>query len=403
MPPILGIDFGTAFSAAASLDGLGIPRLIPNADGETTTPCVVFIKKHFGDLFETEVGQQAMNQWITGQEHVVRSIKTQLGNAEYRFQGLSAVQISAEILKSLKRNAEEFLDESVTSAVVTYPPDYGISELEKTKDAFALAGFGVLGCISDSGAAVIAHFAADPPQADRLLMTFDIGYDDFRCTILQGGPDVLLISSFLRGPGLGCRLLSENIAVAFVGRVLQAGSIFSGCRSSELIVRLAEELERQGIRTRVTPDQLPNEVEFRKLCQLAEGVLVRLSSVTECDVVIPYCQRDDSHRCQEGYRIVFSQCDLNNVIQRSVDEMIAVCRKTILASKGCSDLVHDCFPRSQGQFQEIDDIILVGGGAHIPFVRRRLEEERGSEIRGINPSFAIAHGAALFGGLLCTA
>jgi len=176
--PVVGIDLGTTFSAIAYVGDDGQPRVMPNADGKTTTPSVVLIE---GDRIV--VGDVAMNQFVTRQDHVVRWIKRAIGDPEYRFQGLTPVQISSEILKVLKRDAELQLGEIIDDAVITCPAYFSSVEIENTKAAGELAGFRVREVVKEPTAAAV-YYGVDHMREGETLLVCDLGGGTYDATIL---------------------------------------------------------------------------------------------------------------------------------------------------------------------------------------------------------------------------
>jgi molecular chaperone DnaK len=179
MGKVIGIDLGTTFSAVAYIDENGRPKVIPNAEGKTTTPSAVLIQG--GNV---AVGEVAMNQWITNEEHVVRWIKRNMGDADYRFQELSPVQISAEILKALKSDAELYLGEEVKEAVITCPAYFPSIEIENTKRAGELAGFSVQEIVKEPTAAAV-YYGVDNMRDHETVMVCDLGGGTYDATILR--------------------------------------------------------------------------------------------------------------------------------------------------------------------------------------------------------------------------
>lgn len=179
MGRVIGIDLGTTFSAAAYVDESGRPKVIPNAEGKTTTPSVVLIQGS-----KIAVGEVAMNEWITNEEHVVRWIKRAMGDADYRFQGLSAVEISAEVLKALKADAELFLGEEIREAVITCPAYFPSIEIENTKKAGELAGFHVREIVKEPTAAAV-YYGVDNMRDGETIMVCDLGGGTYDATVLR--------------------------------------------------------------------------------------------------------------------------------------------------------------------------------------------------------------------------
>jgi molecular chaperone DnaK len=175
---VVGIDLGTTFSSVAYVDDDGRPRVIHNIDGKTTTPSAVLIED--GRIV---VGDVAVNQWVMNEEHVVRWIKRAMGDTAYRFQGLSAVEISAEILKALKADAERSLGVQLDEAVITCPAYFAAIEIENTKRAGELAGFHVREIVKEPTAAAVYYGMEHMRDGEKALVC-DLGGGTFDATIL---------------------------------------------------------------------------------------------------------------------------------------------------------------------------------------------------------------------------
>lgn len=191
MAKVIGIDLGTTFSAMAHINDSGRPEIIPNAAGETSVPSVVLVQDG-----RIAVGEEAMNQWVTNEPHVVRWIKRAMGDPDYRFQGLSAVEISAEILKVMKAAAEQSLGEEVTEAMITCPAYFTSNEIANTKQAGELAGFHVREIVKEPTAAAV-YYGVDNMRDGETVMVCDLGGGTYDATILrlQGGVFSPLCSS----------------------------------------------------------------------------------------------------------------------------------------------------------------------------------------------------------------
>lgn len=174
----VGIDLGTTFSEIAYVDERGIPRVIPNADGESTTPSVVLIEDG-----RIEVGQVAVNQWLANAEHVCRWIKRAMGDADYRFQGLTPIEVSAEILKSLKRDAETHFGRTIDQAVITCPAYFTAVEIENTKRAGELAGLCVREIVKEPTAAAV-YYGVDQMKEGETTLVCDLGGGTYDATVL---------------------------------------------------------------------------------------------------------------------------------------------------------------------------------------------------------------------------
>ena len=175
---VAGIDLGTTFSAVAYVNDRGQALVIPNAWGEKTTPSVVFIKDG-----RIEVGETAMNRWVTDEEHVVRWIKRAMGEPEYRFQGLSAVEISAEILKALKNDAETGLGQAIIEAVITCPAYFNSLEIENTQKAGEMAGFKVREVVKEPTAAAV-YYGIENMADNETILVCDLGGGTYDATVL---------------------------------------------------------------------------------------------------------------------------------------------------------------------------------------------------------------------------
>lgn len=176
---VVGIDLGTTFSSVAYVDKDGIPTVIPNADNRNSTPSVVLIENG-----QITVGEIALNQWVTNEEHVVRWIKRSMGSPDYRFQGMSAVEISAEILKSLKADAELFMSMPLDEAVITCPAYFNTIEIENTKIAGEMAGFRVREIVKEPTAAAV-YYGIEEMNDGETILVCDLGGGTFDATILK--------------------------------------------------------------------------------------------------------------------------------------------------------------------------------------------------------------------------
>lgn len=175
---ILGIDLGTTFSTAAYVDESGEPIAIPNADGKLTTPSVVYIKEG-----EIVVGEPALNHWVSDQEHVIRWVKRAMGRKDFNFLGFNAVEISAEILKQLKVDAEAYLQAELRKAVITCPAYFAALEIENTKKAGEFAGFQIKEIIKEPTAAAV-YYGVENMQDGEKVLVCDLGGGTYDATLL---------------------------------------------------------------------------------------------------------------------------------------------------------------------------------------------------------------------------
>ncbi|MCZ6793247.1 MAG: Hsp70 family protein [Planctomycetota bacterium] len=176
--PLVGIDLGTTFSAIAYVNDDGVPEVIPNDQGFTTTPSVVLIED--GKIV---VGEEALNPWVMNEAHVVRWVKRSIGNPDFRFQGMTASEISAEILKALKGDAERHFGQRVDEAVITCPAYFNSNEIENTRTAGELAGLRVREIVKEPTAAAV-YYGLDNLSEGEKVMVCDLGGGTYDATIL---------------------------------------------------------------------------------------------------------------------------------------------------------------------------------------------------------------------------
>ncbi|MDK2849344.1 MAG: molecular chaperone DnaK [Candidatus Woesearchaeota archaeon] len=349
---ILGIDLGTTFSAMAILQG-GKPVIIPNAEGERTTPSVVHIKNG-----EIVVGTPARRQAIVDPAHTVMSIKRRMGE-DYKVnidgKEYTPQQISAFILQKLKRDAEEYLGEKITKAIITCPAYFTDAQRQATKDAGKIAGLEVLRIINEPTAAALAY-GLDKSEDHRILV-FDFGGGTFDVSILELGDGVFEVKSTSGDNHLG----GDD-----VDRVIMDW--------------LIDEFKKEtGI------DLSNDKVALQRLKEAAEQAKKELSSKTETEINLPFITATEN-----------GPLHLNRKLSRALFEK----------------LIEDILERLKGPLEEalrdggfkkedIDRVILVGGSTRIPAVQRMIKDVLGKEPdKSVNPDEAVALGAAIQGGVL---
>jgi molecular chaperone DnaK len=336
----VGIDLGTTFSSVAYVDDEGHPKVIPNADGKTSTPSAVLIQDG-----RVAVGDVALNQWVTNEEHVVRWIKRAMGDLDYRFQGLSAVEISAEILKALKADAELSLGVALDEAVITCPAYFAAIEIENTKRAGEMAGFHVREIVKEPTAAAV-YYGVEQMRDGEQMLVCDLGGGTFDATILAFEKGV-----FIPRASMGDRQLGGHDW------------------TMELVESVAERFH-----ARVGEDPRNDLVVGQMLyeaCEQAKRDFARLETVT-----IP---------CQYQGHI----------------EPIAVTRaefesKTEWRIQALTMWSERALEKAQLSWDDIDCILLVGGSSRLRRMGLALEEKSHKKpIQSREPDLMVALGAAI--------
>ncbi|MGL6026933.1 MAG: molecular chaperone DnaK [Vibrio sp.] len=381
MGKIIGIDLGTTNSCVAVLDG-DKPRVIENAEGERTTPSVIGYTDG-----ETLVGQPAKRQAVTNPQNTLFAIKRLIGRrfedeevqrdlkimpykivkadngdawVEARGQKMAAPQVSAEILKKMKKTAEDFLGEPVTAAVITVPAYFNDAQRQATKDAGRIAGLEVKRIINEPTAAALAY-GLDKQGGDRTIAVYDLGGGTFDISIIEID-EVEGEKTF--------EVLSTN------GDTHLGGEDFD----NRMINYLVDELKKeQGIDLRNDP------LAMQRLKEAAEKAKIELSSAQQTDVNLPYITADATGPKHMNIKVTRAKLEalVEDLVQRSLDPL-----KVALADAGLS-------------VNDINDVILVGGQTRMPMVQKKVAEFFGKEPRkDVNPDEAVAVGAAVQGGVL---
>ena len=354
---IIGIDLGTTNSCVAVLEG-GSPEVIPNAEGERTTPSVVA----FTDSGERLVGRLAKRQAITNPNHTIASIKRKMGT-DYQVKitidgketKYSPEQISAMILQKLKKDAEDYLGTKVNKAVITVPAYFNDSQRQATKDAGTIAGLEVMRIINEPTAASLAYGLNK--SKEQTILVYDLGGGTFDVSILEIGDGVFEV-------------------VATDGDTQLGGDDFD-----RLIMDwLADEFRKDtGI------DLTKDPSAMQRLKDAAEAAKMELSSRMETTINLPYITADASgpkHLEQKLTRAKFEQM-IDDLLQKT----IKIVDSTLREGKKTKD--------------DIDQVVLVGGSTRIPRVQELISERIPGKInREINPDEVVAAGAAIQGGVL---
>lgn len=355
MSKIIGIDLGTTNSCVAVMEG-GQPTVIPNAEGGRTTPSVVAINKDGERL----VGQVAKRQAVANHENTVVSIKREMGTDHKVTLGgkqYTAPEISAMILAKLKQDAESYLGEKVTQAVITVPAYFNDSQRQATKDAGKIAGLEVLRIINEPTAASLAYGLDKGENKNQKILVYDLGGGTFDVSILEIGDGVF-------------EVLSTN------GDTRLGGDDFD----NRIIDLLTSEFKaKEGI------DLSKDKLAMQRLKEAAEKAKIDLSASTKTTISLPFITADATGPKHLEYDLTRAKFD--SITSDLVDKTI-VCTKKAMADAKLS-------------YSDIDKVILVGGSTRIPAVFEAVKEQTGKEpYKGINPDECVAIGAAIQAGVL---
>ena len=353
MSKIIGIDLGTTNSCVAVMEG-GEPVVIANSEGARTTPSVVGFTKT-GDRL---VGQVAKRQAITNPDNTVSSIKRQMGTdhkVTLNGKEYTPQQVSAMILQKLKADAEAYLGESVTEAVITVPAYFNDSQRQATKDAGTIAGLNVKRIINEPTAASLAY--GIDKEEDQKIMVYDLGGGTFDVSIIEMGDGVT-------------EVLATN------GDTHLGGDDFD----ERIINWMADAFQTEnGI------DLRKDKMAAQRLKEAAEKAKIELSSSTTTEINLPYIMPIDGipqHLVMTLTRAKFEQlCD--HLIHKTIEPCKVALRDAGLDAK------------------QIDEVILVGGSTRIPAIQKVVEDFFGKvPSKGVNPDEVVAIGAAIQGGVL---
>ncbi len=354
MSKIIGIDLGTTNSCVAVMEG-GEPVVIPNAEGNRTTPSVVA----FSNNGERLVGQIAKRQAVTNPDHTIISIKRKMGtNEKVNIDGdsFSPQEISAMTLQKLKTDAENYLGQKVTQAVITVPAYFSDSQRQATKDAGKIAGLEVLRIINEPTAAALA-FGMDKEDQDQKIMIYDLGGGTFDVSILDIGDGVF-------------EVLATN------GNTHLGGDDFD----QRIIDYLVSEFKKSnGI------DLSTDKMAMQRLKEAAEKAKIELSGMQQTQINLPFITADATG--PKHLDITLSRAKFEELISDLVDATRIPVEQ---AMKDAGVTAND-----------IHKILLVGGSTRVPCVQEMVKKITGKEPdRGINPDECVAIGAAIQGGVL---
>ena len=382
MGRIIGIDLGTTNSCLAVLDG-DSAKVIENAEGTRTTPSVIA----YTDDGETLVGQSAKRQAVTNPENTLYAIKRLIGRrykddvvqkdikmvpykiaeadngdawVEVKGKKLAPPQVSAEVLKKMKKTAEDYLGEEVTEAVITVPAYFNDSQRQATKDAGRIAGLEVKRIINEPTAAALAY-GMDKSRGDKTIAVYDLGGGTFDISIIEVA-DVDGETQF--------EVLATN------GDTFLGGEDFDLALINYLVDQFKSD---SGI------DLSGDTLAMQRLKEAAEKAKIELSSAQQTDVNLPYITADNTG--PKHLNVKVTRAKLESLVEDLVKRSLEPC-KTALKDAGLSA-------------SEIDDVILVGGQTRMPMVQKSVADFFGKDARkDVNPDEAVAVGAAIQGGVL---
>ena len=352
MSKIIGIDLGTTNSCVSVMEG-GEAVVIPNAEGNRTTPSVVAFSKDG----ERMVGQVAKRQAITNPDRTISSIKREMGS-DYRVpidgKSYTPQEISAMILQKLKADAEAYLGQTVTEAVITVPAYFTDAQRQATKDAGKIAGLEVKRIINEPTAAALAYGV--DKESDQKIMVYDLGGGTFDVSVLEVGDGVI-----------------EVLATAGNNRL--GGDDFDKCVMDWMA---AEFKKAEGI------DLTGDKVAMQRLKEAAEKAKIELSGVTSTSINLPYITADASG--PKHLDLTLSRAKFDQLTGHLVEATAGPVRQA-MSDAGLSG-------------NEIQKVLMVGGSSRIPAVQDMVKRLTGKEgFKGINPDECVAMGAALQGGV----
>ncbi|MDF6040704.1 molecular chaperone DnaK [Streptomyces sp. JH14] len=354
----IGIDLGTTNSVVSVLEG-GEPTVIPNAEGARTTPSVVAFAKDGNVL----VGEVAKRQAVTNVERTARSVKRHMGEADWRFpesgsvdgKRYTAQEISARVLQKLKRDAEAYLGEDVSDAVVTVPAYFNDAQRTATKEAGEIAGLKVLRIVNEPTAAALAYGL--DKENDQTILVFDLGGGTFDVSLLDVGEGVVEVKSTNGDTHLG---------------------------GDDWDQRVVDQLVKQ-FKNNYGVDLAKDKMAVQRLREAAEKAKIELSAATETTINLPYISASAEgplHLDEKLTRAEFQQLTAD-LLER------------------CRDPFHQAVKDAGIQVSGIDHVILVGGSTRMPAVTGLVKELTGKDPhKGVNPDEVVAIGASLQAGVL---
>ncbi len=352
MGKAVGIDLGTTNSVVAVLEG-GEPTVIANAEGNRTTPSIVAFKSE-----EVLVGELAKRQAITNPDNTVRSIKRHIGtNWKENFEGkdYTPQEISARILQKLKRDAESYLGDDVTDAVITVPAYFNDAERQATKEAGQIAGLNVLRIINEPTAASLSYGLEN--NEDQKILVFDLGGGTFDVSILEISEGVFEVKSTSGDSKLGGDDWDQRVMDWLIEKFKSSTGI----------------------------DLSNDKMAIQRVQEGAEKAKIELSSTSETEINLPFITANDAgpqHLLEKLSRSEFEKITAD-LVERTKEPV-----KNALSDAGM-------------KFSDIDHVILVGGSTRMPSVQQLVKSLTGKDPhKGVNPDEVVASGAAIQAGVL---
>ena len=353
MSKIIGIDLGTTNSCVAVLEG-GEPKVIANAEGNRTTPSVVAFK---GD--EELVGEVAKSQAVTNVKNTISSIKRKMGTSEKVEAGgkkWTPEEISAKILGKLKKDAESYLGEKVTKAVITVPAYFNDAERQATKNAGKIAGLEVERIINEPTAAALAY-GLDKQDKLQTILVYDLGGGTFDVSILELGDGVFEVKATSGNNRLG-------------------GDDFDARVTDYLVSEFKKE---HGI------DLSKDTMAMQRIKDAAEKAKKDLSSMTTTQISLPFIAQNDEGPVHMD--MTLTKAKFEDLCRDLFDSTLEPVRKALKDANMTA--------------KDIDKVILVGGSSRIPYIQELVKKELGQEPnKSVNPDEVVAMGAAIQGGVL---
>jgi len=354
MSKAVGIDLGTTNSVVAFLEA-GEPTVIPNAEGGRTTPSIV----GFAKSGEVLVGEVAKRQAITNPDRTVRSVKRQMGTSwtiDIDGKAYKAQEISARILQKLKRDAEAFLGDSVTQAVITVPAYFDDAQRTATKEAGQIAGLEVLRIINEPTAAALAY-GLDKEKADQTVLVFDLGGGTFDVSVLEIGEGVFEVKSTSGNTHLGGDDWDQRVM--------------------DWLVKTFKDTE--GV------DLSNDKMALQRLKEAAEKAKIELSAVQETTINLPFITATNEGPKHLDLKLTRAK------FQELTADLVDACKGPF------EQAIHD----SGLTTKDIDHVVLVGGSTRMPAIYDLVVQLAGKEPhKGVNPDEVVAVGAAIQAGVL---
>ncbi|MGO3789268.1 MAG: molecular chaperone DnaK [Corynebacterium variabile] len=354
----VGIDLGTTNSVVSVLEG-GEATVIANSEGARTTPSVAAFAKN-GEVL---VGQPAKNQAVTNVDRTIRSVKRHIGDDAWTTESIddkkyTAQEISARILMKLKRDAEAYLGEDVTDAVITVPAYFNDAQRQATKDAGQIAGMNVLRIVNEPTAAALAY-GLEKGDKEQTILVFDLGGGTFDVSLLEIGDGVVEVRATSGDNALGGDDWDQRIVDWLVDKFKSANGV----------------------------DLSKDKMALQRLREAAEKAKIELSSSQQASINLPYITVD-----QDKNPLFLDETLSRTEFQRITQDLLDRTKKPFAAVLKDADV----------SVSEIDHVVLVGGSTRMPAVSELVKELTGGKEpnKGVNPDEVVAVGAALQAGVL---